>query len=252
MGGCGRATLLAPAPAATGSPEPADALSAGAAIPTAMLPSLYATAGIAPHHVDEVDDDALERVEALLALESVVAVGEIGLDYHYDLPRQAQRRLFGRQLEWALGRDLPVVVHSREAAEDVVAMLREYAGGDSAPDAGADRDAAPLRGVIHCFTESGKMAEEVIELGFYLSFAGILTFHNAAELRQTAARVPLEKMLIETDSPFLAPAPHRGHRNEPAYVGEVARALAELHGRPLQEVAAITAANARELFGLQT
>jgi TatD DNase family protein len=206
--------------------------------------ALYATAGIAPHHVGEVDAAGLADVRALLDDGELVAVGEIGLDYHYDMPREAQRRLFARQLEWALELDLPVVIHSREAEDDVIRMLREARARAPAEAAG------PLRGVIHCFTEGPGMAEAAVELGFYVSFAGIITFKSAGELRETAARVPLERTLIETDGPYLAPVPYRGKRNEPAWVLEVARALAALHGATLDEVARVTAANARALFRL--
>lgn len=196
---------------------------------------LYATAGVAPHYVLETTDDDLGRVEALLDDDGVVAVGEIGLDYHYDMPPKAQRTLFARQLAWAVERDLPVVVHSREAEDDVLAGLR---------------DAGCRRGVIHCFTEGPAMAEGAVELGLYVSFAGILTFKNAPDLRDIAAGVPLERTLIETDSPYLAPEPRRGRRNEPAYVIEVARTLAELHGVDVDDVVRTTARNARELFRL--
>jgi TatD DNase family protein len=255
--------------------------------------ALYATAGIAPHHVAEADAAALADVRALLDDGEIVAVGEIGLDYHYDMPREAQRRLFARQLEWALELDLPVVIHSREAEDDVIRMLREHGAGDPraaaaarararanvppvaatprggfhgaerAPEraepvavaspapAGAEGQAArPLHGVIHCFTEGPAMAEAAVELGFYVSFAGIITFKSAGELRETAARVPLERTLIETDSPYLAPVPYRGKRNEPAWVVEVARALAGLHGATVEDVARVAAANARALFRL--
>lgn len=198
-------------------------------------PELYATAGVAPHHVLETGKDDLEAVRALLDEPEVVAVGEVGLDYHYDMPRDAQRALFSRQLGWAVERDLPVVIHSREAEEDVLAALREH---------------GCRRGVIHCFTEGPGMAEGAVELGFYVSFAGIITFKNAQDLRDIAARVPLERILVETDSPYLAPVPHRGRRNEPAWVIEVARTIAELHGADVEEVERVTSRNVRELFGL--
>jgi len=200
-------------------------------------PLLRGTAGIAPHHVREADDEALADAARLLDEPGIVAVGEIGLDYHYELPREAQRRLFARQLERALERDLPVVVHSREAEDDVVELIRQVGGGR-------------LRGVIHCFTESPAMAEAALELGFHVSFAGIVSFKNAADLRETAGQVPLERTLIETDSPFLAPVPHRGKRNEPAWVEDVARAMAQIHDVEPEQLAATTAANTRELFGL--
>jgi TatD DNase family protein len=132
-------------------------------------------------------------------------------------------------------RDLPVVIHSREAEDDVLAGLREH---------------GCRRGVIHCFTESAQMAEAAAELGLYVSFAGIITFKNAQDLRDAAARLPLERILIETDSPYLAPVPHRGRRNEPAWVVEVGRTIAELHGVDFAEVERITTANARALFRL--
>ncbi len=196
---------------------------------------LYATAGVAPHHVLETSEADLGRVREALAENEVVAVGEIGLDYHYDMPRQRQRALFGRQIGWAVEQELPVVVHSREAEHDVIAALREH--GCS-------------RGVIHCFTEGPRMAEAAVEIGLFVSFAGIISFKNAHELRQIAARVPLERTLVETDSPYLAPVPHRGRRNEPAFVVEVAKVLAELHGTSYEHVDRVTSDNARRLFAL--
>ena len=196
---------------------------------------LFATAGVAPHHVLETDEADLRAVREMLGDELVVAVGEIGLDYHYDMPREAQRALFARQLIWATELDMPVVIHSREAEQDVLAALREQ--GCS-------------RGVIHCFTEGPKMAEGAVELGFYVSFAGIITFKNAQDLRDIAARVPLDRTLIETDSPYLTPVPHRGKRNEPGFVVEVARVMAELHSTAVEEVERITTRNAQDLFGL--
>jgi len=196
---------------------------------------LYATAGVAPHNVVETQESELEQIRAALDDSAVVAVGEIGLDYHYDIPRGRQRELFGMQLDWAVGLDMPVVVHSREAEDDVIAALREH---------------HCKRGVIHCFTEGPKMAEAAVELGFYVSFAGIITFKSAQDLRDIAARVPLERTLVETDSPFLAPVPHRGKRNEPAFVTEVARMIAELHDISYEEVDRVTSRNVCTLFGI--
>tara|TARA_Y100000780_G_scaffold229715_1_gene250102 strand:- start:211 stop:1041 length:831 start_codon:yes stop_codon:yes gene_type:complete len=194
---------------------------------------LFATAGVAPHHVLETNENDLASVREMLSEEVVVAVGEIGLDYHYDMPLDKQRELFAHQLEWAVEFQLPVVIHSREAEDDVLSSLREKKCS---------------RGVIHCFTEGPNMARGAVKLGFYVSFAGILTFKNAHELRAIAAEVPLERILIETDSPFLAPVPYRGKRNEPAFVVEVARTIAELHGISLEEVGRITSENTRRLF----
>jgi len=244
--------------------EVAGRLPAAVGGPRAAAVALYPTAGIAPHHVAEADAAALADIRALLDGDEIVAVGEIGLDYHYDMPRPAQRRLFASQLEWALDLDLPVVIHSREAEDDVIRMLREHGAGAARgaervePSAAAaqpaspkDPGARPLRGVIHCFTERPAMAEAAVELGLYVSFAGIITFKSAGVLRDIAARVPLERTLIETDSPWLAPVPYRGKRNEPAWVLEVARALAGLHGATVDDVARVTAANARALFRLR-
>jgi TatD DNase family protein len=236
--GAGVEALLVIGYNADSSARAIDIAQAGPVSASSHSPALYATAGFAPHNVSEADAEALATVASSLDQPRVVAVGEIGLDYHYDMPKDEQRALFDRQVGWAVERGLPVVVHSREAEEDVVAILERHvlAGG--------------CRGVIHCFTESHRMAERVIELGFYVSFAGILTFRNAEDLRETAARVPLERTLIETDSPYLAPVPHRGKRNEPAFVAEVARTLAEIHATSAEKVAAITGRNARELFSL--
>lgn len=208
--------------------------------PTAAgAPALYGTVGFAPHNVAEADPGSMGQVRDLLDHARVVGVGEIGLDYHYDMPPEAQRAIFAEQLEWAVEHELPVVIHSREAQRDMVRMLT---------DAGAR--AGRLRGVIHCFTEEASMAEQVVDLGFYVSFSGIATFKNAPEVREAIGRVPLERTLIETDAPFLAPVPHRGRRNEPAFVREVAGCVAEIHGRSAEEVAEVTAANCRRLFSL--
>jgi TatD DNase family protein len=208
-----------------------------------VAPALYGTVGFAPHNVAEAHAAARTEVQGLLARPHIVGVGEIGLDYHYDMPRDEQRKLFGDQLRWAVERQLPVVVHSREAEDDVIAMIRE-AGAE------ANSDRERLRGVIHCFTESEGMAASAVDAGFYVSFSGILTFGNAEDLRRSAATVPIGRTLIETDAPYLAPVPQRGKRNEPAFVGAVAECLATIHGIDAEEVATITAANCRTLFGL--
>ena len=164
------------------------------------------------------------------------AVGEIGLDYHYDFsPRDVQQAVFRAQLRLAIELDRPVVIHTREADDDTVATLREEGGGR-------------LRGVLHCFTGTPALADAGLDLGFYISLAGIITFPKAEELRQTVRRVPLDRVLAETDSPFLAPVPHRGKRNEPAHVARVVDALAALHGKPPVDLAAQTTANFHTLF----
>jgi TatD DNase family protein len=164
------------------------------------------------------------------------AVGEIGLDYHYDFaPRDVQQEVFRAQVALARELDLPVVIHTREADEDTVRILGEAGKGG-------------LRGVLHCFTGGPALAQAGLDLGFYISWSGIITFPRSAELRETARGVPIDRALIETDSPFLAPPPHRGKRNEPAFVARVAETLADLHGIPAADVRQRTAANFHALF----
>jgi TatD DNase family protein len=200
-------------------------------------PFIYTTVGVHPHEASLLDDDLYARLVDLSAHPKVIAWGEIGLDYHYDnSPRDVQRRAFRRQLQLARDRRLPAVIHTREAEADTLAILDdEWRGSD-------------LPGVIHCFTGTRAFAEEVIELGFHISFSGVVTFKKAEDLRDTARRLPVEKILIETDSPFLAPVPFRGRRNEPVYVIEVARALGELRGLSTEEVGRITSDNFRRIF----
>jgi TatD DNase family protein len=167
----------------------------------------------------------------------VIAWGEIGLDYHYDnSPRDAQRVAFTTQLQMARERRLPVVIHTREAEPDTLAIL-----GEEWRDSG-------LGGIIHCFTGTRAFAEAAIELGFLISLSGVVTFKKAEDLRDTAKHLPLDKILIETDSPFLAPVPYRGKRNEPAYVIETARCLAELRGTQPEEIGRVTSENFKRLF----
>jgi TatD DNase family protein len=164
------------------------------------------------------------------------AIGEIGLDYHYDFaPPDVQQQVFQAQVALARELGLPVVIHTREADEDTVRILREVGGGE-------------VRGVLHCFTGGPALARAGLDLGFYVSFSGIVTFPKAGELRETAKGVPLDRVLIETDSPFLAPVPLRGTRNEPAHVARVAEAVAALHGIPVEDAARRTAANFHALF----
>ena len=197
-----------------------------------------AAVAIHPHDAKDADEAAVARLRELARRREVVAVGETGLDYYYDnSPREAQRSVFEWHLKLALDMDLPVIVHCREAFRDGLAILRKFKG-------------AGLRGVAHCFSGSEAVAQEFLELGFYVSFAGPLTFRNAAKVRAVAAAVPLGRTLIETDCPYLAPHPKRGKRNEPSFVRYVAEKLAEVHGTSMQKVAETTSANARRLFRL--
>ena len=172
-----------------------------------------------------------------------VAVGECGLDYHYQPDSaEAQRSLFELNLSLALEFGLPVVVHSRDADEDTIAMLKEYA-----------RACDPAResiGVLHCYTRDRKMARELLDIGFHISFSGIVTFKNAEMLRGVAAYLPSERIVIETDSPYLAPEPMRGRRNQPALIAHIAKRLAELRSTSVEDFAAVSTRNARQLFGM--
>ena len=194
---------------------------------------VWSTAGVHPHDAT----DGVDGLEALLDRPSVVAVGECGLDYHYDhSPRDVQAEVFLRQIELAHRHDLALVIHTREAWEETFDLL--------------DRAGQPERTVFHCFTGGPDEASEAVRRGGWLSFSGIVTFKNADDLRQAARLAPADKILVETDSPYLAPVPLRGKPNRPANVAIVGRFLAELLDRPESEFAATTTANANTLFGL--
>jgi TatD DNase family protein len=203
-----------------------------------VFPEIYATVGMHPHDAKDVGADELEKLRELTSHPKVVAVGETGLDYYYShSPHDVQRRVFSRFIHMARETDLPIVVHEREAAQDAAKLLSAEGGGN-------------LRGVIHCFTGNYEAACAYLDLGFYLSFTGIITFKNAEPLREVVRKVPLEHMLVETDSPFLTPVPHRGKRNEPAYVRFVAETIAILKQLPLEKVADMTSENVHALFGI--
>ena len=205
-----------------------------------LWPDVRIAIGVHPHQAHQFaanPEHAADIVrEQFTRTPRARAIGEIGLDYHYDFsPRDVQQRVFRAQLRLARDLDRPVVIHTREADEDTVAILREEGGGG-------------LRGVLHCFTGTAWLRDAGLALGFYISLAGILTFPKAGELRDTVRAVPLDRLLTETDSPFLAPVPHRGKRNEPAHVARVVDTLAELHGTSVAEMGARTAANFHALF----
>ena len=199
---------------------------------------IHATVGIHPHDARVVDEPTIEKIRGLADHPKVVAIGEMGLDYHYDSsPRQTQRDVFRRFLEMARTANKPVVIHTRDAEDDTLAILK---------DEGADA----FGGVIHCFTGTDKLAQGALELGFYISFSGVVTFKKAESLRAIAKDLPRDKVLVETDCPYLAPVPKRGKTNEPSYVIHTAGKIAELWEVPLDEVKAQTGRNAVELFGL--
>ena len=196
-------------------------------------PAFYATVGVHPHDAAKATSATLDRLRDLLSHPKVLALGEIGLDYHYDFsPRDTQRSVFIRQLELASAAGKPIVIHTREAWNDTTEIIRKhYTGG----------------GIFHCFTGGPAEATEALDLGFHLSFGGVLTFPKAEPVREAARLAPLEKILIETDAPYLAPVPHRGKRNEPAFVVETARKLAEIRMISLQEAADATTRNFERL-----
>lgn len=203
-------------------------------------PGVRFAIGVHPHQAHQYADDPARAAvvvrKQFAATPSARAVGEIGLDYHYDYsPREVQHAVFRAQVRLARELQCPVVIHTREADEDTIAILREEGGGE-------------VRGVLHCFTGTPALADAGLALGFYVSLAGILTFPKAAELRETARRVPIDRLLTETDSPFLSPAPHRGKRNEPAYVARVVETLAEMHQMSASDMAERTASNFHTLF----
>ena len=201
--------------------------------------NIYTAIGTHPHDARHYDDEAEQKIKRLVAAERVIAWGEIGLDFHYDnSPRDVQLAVFKRQLHAARECDLPVVIHTREAEPETIEILKtDYAD-------------AERRGVFHCFSGSLDLARKAIDLGFMISFSGIVTFKKADDLRAVAKEVPLDRLLIETDCPYLTPIPYRGKRNEPAYVVEVARCLAGLHGVGIEEMARITSTNFQIFFRL--
>ncbi|MFO0697695.1 MAG: TatD family hydrolase [Nitrospira sp.] len=201
-----------------------------------QYPFVYASIGVHPHEVKHIGDSWYDEFRQLATNKKVVAYGEIGLDYHYNhsSPKE-QRERFREQIQLARELRLPVIIHTREAQDDTIAILKE-------------EHASEIGGVFHCFSGDAWLAKEGLDLGFYLSFSGILTFQNATALREIAKHTPLDRVLIETDCPYLTPVPYRGKRNEPAYVSQVAQQLASIHGLPLDDVADQTSKNAKRLF----
>jgi TatD DNase family protein len=207
----------------------------------AVWPSLRFAVGLHPHEAAAFAGRAGELPSALAAAWSATpaacAIGEIGLDYHYDFsPRDVQREVFRVQVRHARQTRLPVIVHTREADDDTLSILREEGAGE-------------VRGVFHCFSGSAALARAALDLGFHLSFSGIVTFPKAGPLRDIAASAPADRLLVETDCPYLAPVPRRGKRNEPAWVVHTAEALSRVRGTPLAEVDRLTTANFERLFG---
>lgn len=198
---------------------------------------VYAAVGVHPHEAKDAPPDYLVQLEALMTQEKAVALGEIGLDYYYDLsPRETQRRVLAEQVALAAERDWPTIYHIRDAHGEMVDFFR------------AQKRLPP--GLIHCFSGSVEIAREYVRMGFFISFAGPLTFKKAPHLWEAAMNVPLDRLMVETDSPYLAPEPLHGRRNEPANVVWVLRRLAELRGLPEEEMARVTTENARRFYRL--
>ncbi len=200
--------------------------------------SIYAAVGIHPHDTKEWDDSLLKNIEDLSQHEKVVAIGEIGLDYYYDFsPKDVQLHAFEEQVDLAIEIDLPVIIHNRQANDDVMKIVRKYKN-------------TPFRAQFHCFAGSISDARELIELRHYISFPGNVTFKKADNIRKVLSRVDLDSLLLETDSPFMTPVPHRGHRNEPSYIPLIADKIAEVHNLTVEDVARSTSYNAFRLFGI--
>ncbi len=201
---------------------------------------IYAAAGIHPHEAQHATEAHYAELNRLAQYPRLIAWGEIGLDYHYDhSPRDIQQQVFRRQLELARAARRPIIIHCREAWPDCLKILQE------------DWKPSGLGGIFHCFAGTPDEARAGLDMGFLISFAGNVTYPKAQNLRDAAREIPLDRLLVETDSPFLAPQPHRGRRNEPAYVAEVARTIGNVRDLPANQVADITSANFRRFFGLE-
>jgi TatD DNase family protein len=199
--------------------------------------SVWCSVGTHPHNAHEELDVTAEQLAKLSEHPRCVAIGEAGLDYHYDKsPREAQAQGFRAHIAAARMTQLPLVIHARQADDDVIAILREEMAKGAFP------------AILHCFTAGPELARVGVELGLYVSFSGILTFKTSEDLRRIAADVPLDRLLVETDAPYLAPVPFRGKQNQPAYVVETAKVLAEVRGMSLDEMAGITTANAQRCY----
>ena len=197
-------------------------------------PHVYAAVGSHPDVADEVNDTVLEEYRKLCKLPKVKAIGEIGIDYHYeDIPRDLQKKAFRMQLELAREVKLPVIVHERDAHEDGMAIVKEF------PD---------VTGVFHCYSGSAEMARQLVDLGWYIGFTGVLTFKNARKAIETAASIPLDRIVLETDCPYMAPEPFRGKRNDPGYIYRMAEKLAEIRGLSVEEIQDITTENGKRLY----
>lgn len=201
-------------------------------------PFFYGAVGVHPSEVEELDEESFERLRTLCGHEKIIAVGETGLDYHYPEPTVSlQKEWFARQLTLAREVKLPVIIHSREAAKDTLDIMQAHRAGE-------------IGGVVHCFSYAKEMAREYLNMDFYFGIGGVITFKNAKKLKEAVEYIPIDKILLETDSPYLSPEPHRGERNSSLNLPYVAAEIAAVKGLSYEEVAERTEENARRLFGL--
>ncbi|MBE5930716.1 MAG: TatD family deoxyribonuclease [Lachnospiraceae bacterium] len=202
---------------------------------------VYGAAGIHPDHAGELTEEMFGEISRLADEEKIVAIGEIGLDYYWDTaPHEVQRQWFLRQLDLAMEKDLPVVIHSREATQETLEIMREA----------YKKSGGKLRGVIHCFSGSAEIAKEYTDMGFYIGVGGVVTFKNGKKLKEVVETMPLDKLVIETDCPYLAPVPYRGKRNDSTLLRHVIEEIAALRGMTAEEVEHLTETNARQLYRL--
>ena len=197
-------------------------------------PWLYASVGSHPDSADEVNEEVIEQYRKLCRHEKVKAIGEIGLDYYYeDIPREIQKNAFRMQMALANELDMPVIIHEREAHDDGMQIVQEF---------------PKVKGVFHCYSGSAVMARQLVNMGWYIGFTGVLTFKNARKAVETAAAIPLDRIVLETDCPFMAPEPFRGKRNDPGYLPKMAEKLAEIRGISVEEAIVVTTENAKRLY----
>ena len=200
-------------------------------------PWLYASVGSHPDSADEVNEDVIAEYRQLCRHEKVKAIGEIGLDYYYeDIPREIQKNAFRMQMALAQEVYLPVIIHEREAHDDGMRIVKEF---------------PKVKGVFHCYSGSAEMARQLVNMGWYIGFTGVLTFKNARKAVETAASIPLDRIVLETDCPFMAPEPFRGKRNDPGYLPKMAEKLAEIRGISVEEAIAVTTENAKRLYRIE-
>ena len=200
-------------------------------------PWIYCSVGTHPDTADEVNEEVLEVYRQLCRHPKVKAIGEIGLDYYYEtIHRDAQMKAFRMQMQLAEELDMPVIVHERDAHEDGMSIIKEF---------------PKVKGVFHCYSGSAEMARQLVDLGWYIGFTGVLTFKNARKAVETAQQIPLERILLETDCPYMAPEPYRGKRNHPGYLPKMAEKLAQIRGVPVEEVIRVTTENAKRLYRIE-